>query len=138
MEVQAIGKYLRISPRKLVPVADLVKNKKATEAVKLLRFVNKKGAGFVVDVLKSAIANAKNNFKLTENNLMVKKIEVGKGPTLKRWQPISRGRAHPILKRMSHLKVVLESVEQPKVEAEPTVKPPKQDKKIRNSRPKGR
>lgn len=120
-EVQAIGKYLRISPRKLAPVAALVKRKKATDAVSLLRFVNKKGAKFVADVLKSAVANAKHNRQLSEESLVIKKIEVGKAPMLKRWQPVSRGRAHPILKRMSHLKVVLEFVEQPKVETVPKV-----------------
>lgn len=108
MEVQAVGKYLRISPRKLVVAASLAKKQKATTVLAQLRFVNKKGAKFVAEVLKSAIANAKNNFGLTEENLMIKKIEVGKGPMLKRWRPVSRGRAHPILKRMSHLKIVLE------------------------------
>ena len=121
MEIQAIGKYLRISPRKLVTVAALVKKKKAVEALAHLRFVNKKGAKFVSQVLASAIANAKNNLKLVENNLVIKKIEVQKGPMLKRFQPVSRGRAHPILKRMSHLKVVLESTEERKVETQKTV-----------------
>lgn len=127
MEIQAIGKYLKISPRKLVPIAGLVKKKKAVEAQKLLRFVPQKGAKMVAAVLASAIANAKNNAKLAESSLVIAKIEVGKGPMLKRWQPVSRGRAHPILKRMSHLKVVLESVEKPqaviKSEAETTEKP---------------
>lgn len=114
MEVAAIGKYLKISPRKLLPVAALVKKKKAVDALVSLRFVNKKGAKIVRDVLKSAISNAKNNFKLTENNLMIKKIEVQKGPMLKRFQPVSRGRAHPILKRMSHLRIVLEASDEQK------------------------
>ena len=108
MEVQAVGKYLRISPRKLTPVAALVRRKKAGEALKYLRFVNKRGARFVTDVLKSAISNAKNNFDLPEEELVIKKIEVGKGPMLKRWRAASRGRAHQVLKRTSHLKVIVE------------------------------
>lgn len=113
MEVQAIGKYLRITPRKLVSVAALVKKKKAVTALSELRFVNKKGAAIVSNILKSAVANAKNNFGLSEDKLMIKKIEVGKGPMLKRFREASRGRAHPILKRMSHLKIVLEASEKP-------------------------
>lgn len=108
MEVQAVGKYLRISPRKLAPVAALVKRKKAGEALKYLRFVNKRAAQFVTDVLKSAMSNAKNNFDLSEDGLVIKKIEVGKGPMLKRWRAASRGRAHQVLKRTSHLKVIVE------------------------------
>lgn len=115
MEIQAVGKYLKISPRKLQPVAVLVKKKSARTALAQLRFVNKKGAAFVSNVLKSAIYNARNNLGLKDENLVIKKIEVSKGPMLKRWRPASKGRAHSILKRTSHLKIVLENVEVSKV-----------------------
>jgi len=107
-EVIAIGKNFRISPKKLRVVADNFRGKNAKESLESLRFVTRKAAAPLSKVLKSAIANGKNNLGLNESKLIIKEILVDSGPTLKRFQPVSRGSAHSILKRSSHLKIVLE------------------------------
>ena len=108
VEVVAIGKNLRVSAKKVRPVAKNFQGRKALVAYDSLRFVPKKAAAPLAKVLKSAIANAQNNNKLAPENLVIKEILIDEGPTLKRWQPVSRGTAHPILKRTSQIKVVLE------------------------------
>lgn len=107
MDVKAEAKHIRTSPRKVRLVVDAIRSLAPAEAVENLRFVNKRAAKQVAKVIGSAIANAKNNFHLDEAGLKFKEIQIGEGPTLKRWQAISRGRAHPIMKRTSHIKVVL-------------------------------
>lgn len=108
MEVKAEAKYIRISPRKVRLVVDAIKGLTPQKAVSYLKFVNKRAAAPLSKLIKSAIANAQNNFSLKPEDLKFKEIQVGEGPTLKRWQAVSRGRAHPIMKRTSHIKVVLE------------------------------
>ena len=107
MEVIAKLNNLRIAPRKVREVIDLIRNKKSTEALTILSFTTRKSAPIVLKLLNSAIANAKNNFKLDENNLYIAKIFAGEGPKLKRWHPMSRGRAYPIEKKTSHITIVL-------------------------------
>lgn len=107
-EVTATSKNLRISQKKMELVSRNFRGKKAEEAYASLRFVPKKAATPLAKVLKSAISNAKNNFEMDTEKLVIKDITVGQGPTLKRFRPVSRGRAHSILKRTSHVKVVLE------------------------------
>lgn len=109
VEVVAISKNLRISAKKLRPVAKNFKGQKASTAVDSLRFVTKKAATPLAKVLKSAIANAQNNNHLDPDKLIIKEILVDEGSTLKRSRPVSRGAAHPILKRTSQIKVVLEA-----------------------------
>jgi large subunit ribosomal protein L22 len=92
---------IRISPKKLNLVAEMIRRKPVMEAENILRFTTKKGSEIIRKALISAVANAENNFKQNKESLMVEEIIVGKGPTLKRFNPVSRGRAHPILKRMS-------------------------------------
>ena len=110
MEVKARIKNLRISPRKVRLVADLVRGKKASDALAQLRFTNKKSAKPVSDIIQSGIANAEHNFKLDPENLYIKEIRVDKGLTLKRYQPRAFGRATMIQKKMSHINLVLAEI----------------------------
>jgi large subunit ribosomal protein L22 len=107
MEARAVTKYLRIAPNKARLVADLIRGKRVAEALTVLRFTPKKGARFINKTLQSALASAENTKKMDIDNLIVKTIYVDKGPVLKRWQPRAMGRATPILKRTSHVTVVL-------------------------------
>ncbi len=99
----------RQSPRKVRLLADLVRGKKVDKAATLLQFADKKAADAVVKLLNSAVANAKNNFNIEKDNLIVKDIVVNAGKTLKRRRPRARGSAFPINKRTSHISIVLES-----------------------------
>ena len=107
METKAIAKNIRISPEKVNLLVAQIKKLPPSEAVNVLSLVNKSSSPVLRKVIKSAIANAKNNRNLTESELMFKEIIVTKGPMFKRFQPISRGRAHHILKRSSHITVIL-------------------------------
>jgi large subunit ribosomal protein L22 len=107
MEARAVTKYLRIAPNKARLVADLIRGKRVAEALTVLRFTPKKGARFINKTLQSALASAQNTKKMEIDKLIVKTIYVDKGPVLKRWQPRAMGRATPILKRTSHITVVL-------------------------------
>jgi large subunit ribosomal protein L22 len=91
-------------------VADLIRGKKAGEARSVLSFTVNKSARPALKLLNSAIASAKHNFHLDESNLFVSKITVDEGPKLKRWHPMSRGRAYPIEKRTSHITLVLSEI----------------------------
>jgi large subunit ribosomal protein L22 len=104
-------RHLRISPRKVRLVANLVRGLSVVEAEKQLKFLTKRAAKPVLKLLKSAIANAENNANLAKDSLYIAKILVDPGPTLKRWMPRAMGRATPIMKRTSHLTIVLESKE---------------------------
>lgn len=110
MEAKAITKYLRISPRKLRLVVDTVRYKPVSDAFAILQNLKKKGSEMVAKTIKSAAANAKVK-KMDENRLYVREIKADGGPSLKRYMPRSMGRADVILKRMSHLTVVLDERE---------------------------
>lgn len=99
----------RHSPRKVRLLADLVRGKKVEKATTLLKFADKKAADAVGKLLDSAVANAKNNFNIEKEQLIVKDITVNAGQTLKRRRPRARGSAFPINKRTSHIAIVLES-----------------------------
>lgn len=107
MEAKAVEKFIRISPRKLRYVADIVKNKSVEEAVGILTFTPKKAASIIKKAVESAAANAAENHEMDEDSLMVSKIYVNEGPILKRFRPRARGRATRIRKRTSHLTVVV-------------------------------
>ncbi len=107
MEAKAIEKFIRISPRKLRYVADIVRNKSVEEAVGILTFTPKKAAPIMKKAVESAAANAAENHDMEEENLVVSKIYVNEGPILKRFRPRARGRATRIRKRTSHLTVVV-------------------------------
>lgn len=105
--MKATARTLRITPKKLNLIADLVRNKDAVEALQILKFAPKKGAKLLNKVLSSAVANATNNFKQDEKSLYIKEILVGKAPSYKRWLPVSRGRVHPIIKRNAHITITI-------------------------------
>jgi len=106
--VVAQASYMRISPRKVALVAEALAGLGATEALESLKFVNKAAAKSLSKVISSAVSNATNNNKLEEKDLYVSRIVTMEGPRLKRFQARSRGMAHRIIKRTTHIKVVLE------------------------------
>ena len=110
MEVKVQLNNLRTAPRKTRLVADLIRGKTLAEARQILSFTTNKSARNFLKLLNSAAASAKNDFKLDENNLSVSKVFVDEGPKLKRWHPMSRGRAFPIIKRSSHITLVLSDI----------------------------
>lgn len=105
--MKAIGRQLRITSKKLNLIADLIRNKEAQNALDILKFTPKKGARILRKIVHSAVANAENNFKQESGSLYVKEVIVTEGSTLKRSISISRGRVHPVLKRMAHATVIL-------------------------------
>jgi large subunit ribosomal protein L22 len=107
MESRACAKYIRISPRKVRQVVDLIRGKSLNEALSILRFVPKGSAVPVEKVIKSAAANAENNYNLNRDDLYVYRVYVDEGPTMKRIMPRARGSADRIRKRMSHITIVL-------------------------------
>ncbi|MBI4692124.1 MAG: 50S ribosomal protein L22 [Candidatus Terrybacteria bacterium] len=108
-EITAKLNYYRTASRKVRLVADLIRGKKIETAMNQLRFSSKKTAPVLIKLLKSAVSNAKNNFKIKDpENLYVKKITVDEGPVLKRHIPRARGMASPIKKRTSHITIVLD------------------------------
>ena len=112
MKVQAKTSYLSISPQKIRLVCDQVRGMAAKQAVTVLGFMPQKGAEFVQKTLKSAIANAENNYDLNPDNLVVETIYAGDGPRLKRMKAGARGRSKPRVKRTSHLMIVLNEREE--------------------------
>lgn len=111
MEAKAVAKYVRISPKKVRQVIDIVRNKPINEALLILRYLPKKAAKIVEKVLRSAIANAENNFNMNVDKLYIYRIFVDQGPTLKRIRPRAMGRAYLIRKRTSHITVVVKEKE---------------------------
>ncbi len=110
MVVTAKLRYLRIAPRKVRLVADLIRGKKVEEAQTILNFVIKRAGLPILKLLNQAIANAKNNFQLDPSNLYISKITVDEGPKLKRWRPRARGQTYEIQKKTSHITVILEEI----------------------------
>ncbi|HHI96453.1 MAG TPA: 50S ribosomal protein L22 [Thermodesulfatator atlanticus] len=108
MEARAVARYVRISPYKARLVVDLIRGKPVDEALNILRFTPKKAARLVRKVLESAIANAEHNYQMDPDRLYVKRAYVDEGPRLKRIWPRAFGRASRILKRTSHITIVVE------------------------------
>ena len=110
MEARAKRKYLRISPRKMRIVADVVRGKNAQAAIDTLEFMPQKAAAMVRRAIQDAYGNLvdqNQDERIDDEALIVKTIMVDQAPVIKRFRPVSRGRAHPILKRSSHLTVVV-------------------------------
>lgn len=105
--MKAVTKYIRISPKKLALIADLVRGMGVDEALDFLKATPKKAALPLYKAVNSAVSNAEMNNNQDRSQLYIAKIMVNRGPTLKRGIPISRGRYHRILKRTSHLNVEL-------------------------------
>lgn len=112
MEARAEAKYVRISPRKVNYICKEIRGKNVDEALTILAFTPKKGAKILRDVLLSAIANAENNLSLDRETLVVSKCWANDGPTMKRWRPKAKGAAYPILKRTSHIGVIVSEKEE--------------------------
>ena len=108
MESKAILKYARIAPRKVRRVTDLIKGKKAGDAMITLDFLPHKGSKIVSKVLKSAMANAEQKKVADPESMKISKVFVNQGPTMKRMTPRAMGRADVIKKRTSHITVILE------------------------------
>ncbi|MDS1030423.1 50S ribosomal protein L22 [Bacillota bacterium LX-D] len=111
MEAKAVAKFLRISPRKVRPVMDLIRGKKINEAYAILKFTPKKAAAFIEKVLTSAVANAEHNYDLNKDALYIAKAYVDQGPTLKRYKPRAMGRADLMRRKTSHITVVVSEKE---------------------------
>lgn len=107
-KAMAVSHHVRISAQKVRLVCDQIRGKRVEEALSLLEFTPRKGAKLLAKVLRSGIANAENNKSLDVDTLFVKRIEVGPGPTIKRFLPRAQGRATPLLKRTSHITIVLD------------------------------
>lgn len=106
----ATVKYVRISSRKVRIVINLIRGKKVDEALAILRFTPKSASHVVEKLLNSAIANAEHNMGLSRDTLYVAEIFANQGPSLKRFMPRAKGSASPILKRTSHITVILDEI----------------------------
>ena len=111
MEARAHLRYARIAPRKVSVVLDLIRGQEVDKALAILQYTPKAASELLYKLVKSAAANAENNHTMDKNNLYVAECFVTTGPTLKRVMPRSHGRAYRILKRTSHITVVLKEKE---------------------------
>ncbi|GAB6907147.1 50S ribosomal subunit protein L22 [Desulfosarcina cetonica] len=107
MEVRATQRYVRISPQKVRMIADTIKGKPAGAVINALKFMPQKSAGIVEKIVRSAVANADQNTSIDVDDLVVRNLFVDQGPSLKRFKARARGRGARILKRTSHITVVL-------------------------------
>ncbi|WP_456272765.1 50S ribosomal protein L22 [Bacillus sp. AK031] len=107
MQAKAVAKTVRIAPRKVRLVVDLIRGKQVGEAVAILNLTPKAASPVVEKVLKSAIANAEHNYDMDVNNLVITDAFVNEGPTMKRFRPRAMGRASQINKRTSHITIVV-------------------------------
>ena len=107
MDAKAVGRYLRVTPRKARFVLDNVRGKSVSEALAMLKFVPNEAARYISKVVQSAAANAENNYAMDRDALRITGATVDAGPTMKRIQPRAMGRAYRILKRSSHITVVV-------------------------------
>lgn len=106
----AHARYVRISSSKVAIVLDLIRGKRVDDALNILKFTPKASSPVVIKLINSAVANAENNLEMDRKELFVAEIYANQGPTLKRIRPRSRGMANPILKRTSHITVILDRI----------------------------
>ncbi len=107
MEVRAVSKYVRISPRKVRKVADAIKGRPVESGMQTLKFMPQKAANILGKILQSAVANADQKADIDIDLLVIRNIIADQGPTLKRWKARARGRGTRILKKTSHITVIL-------------------------------
>jgi large subunit ribosomal protein L22 len=112
MQAKAVTKFVRISPTKVRPVIDLVRGKPVDQALAILRYMPHKAAREVARTIKSAAANAENNFEMSPEDLVVKTIFADEGPAFKRIMMRARGRADRIRKRTTHITVIVDDGEE--------------------------
>lgn len=120
MEARAVGRYLRVTPRKARYVLDTVRGKSVKEALAILKFVPNEAARYIQKIIESAAANAEHNYAMDRDALRISRAFVDGGPSLKRIHPRAMGRAYRILKRTSHITVVVaedDSLKQPPVKS---------------------
>jgi len=108
MKANSEQKYVRITPRKLRLVVDSIRKLTPEQAIEVLPLINKRAAEPLLKAVKSAVSNAKNK-GIDSADLRFVEIQINEGPRIKRGRPVSRGRWHPVLKRMSHIKVIVEA-----------------------------
>lgn len=121
MQVKAQLKYLRMSPKKLRLIADIIRGMKVEQALDNLSFINKLAKRPVIKLINSALSNAVNNFNLKKENLYIKEIKVDMAGMLKRWAYKAHGRATPLRKRNAHILIVLDELVPTKVKAKKVV-----------------
>lgn len=126
-EARAVAKYIRLSPRKVRQVVDLIRGKKVGEALAILKFTPKRASDAVGKVVKSAAANAEHNLEMSKDDLFIAEAYVDQGPTLKRYNPRAMGRADLMKRRTSHITVVVREKEE--VVVAPKVEEPVAEKK---------
>lgn len=132
IEIKSSLKYYQEAPRKIRLVANLIKkNINVTDAKSQLNFLPQRAAKTLLSVLNSAVANAKHNYNLEEEDLIIKEIIINEGPKLKRWRSVAMGSAHPIEKKTSHIIIKLEGDLSKKSKSKP-----KLDKKEKNQQEK--
>lgn len=133
MEVIAKSKYIRMSPKKMRLVAAAIVHLPVAKAEMILTKLNKRATRPLFLTLKQGMANAVGNFGLSKESLVIKRLEIGKGPSYKRGRPVARGQWHPILKRTCHIMMVLEG-EKEKEKKENKENKEKKEKKNRGSK----
>ncbi|GAA0380978.1 50S ribosomal protein L22 [Bacillus horti] len=107
MEAKAVARYVRIAPRKVRLVIDLIRGKQVGEAIAILKHTPKGASPVIEKVLLSAVANAEHNYEMNPDSLIISKVTCDEGPTLKRFRPRAQGRASRINKRTSHITLVV-------------------------------
>jgi len=107
VEVRSVQRHIRMSPQKVRLVLDVVRGKNAREALSILKFLPHRAARPVAAAIRSAVANAENNFNMDPDDLVITRCAADEGRTLKRWRPRARGRVNQILKRSSHITVIV-------------------------------
>ncbi len=123
MQITATQLTTRETPRKVRLVADVVRKLSPEDAVKQLLVVERRAGEVILKVLNSALANAAHNHNLQPADLQIDNITVNEGPRFKRFQPVSRGRAHNIVKRTSHIRVTLSAKPTPSAQPTPSAAP---------------
>ncbi len=108
MEARAVNRSVRISPKKVRPVMDLIRGESVQRALAILEYMPQKAAREIARTIKSAAANAENNFDMEPADLMIKTIFADEGPALKRFMPRARGSVNRIRKRTSHITVIVD------------------------------
>lgn len=118
MLIKAEQKFIRMSSTKLRFVANSIRKMDPDRAIAYLEYLPKRAGAPLAKTIKQALANARNNLKLTDN-LVIRELSVGEGPRYKRGMAASKGQYHPIVKKTSHIRVILETVEKKKIEVAP-------------------
>jgi len=117
MEIRAKANFIRVAPRKTRLLVDLIRSLTVREALDQLKYSGKLAAQPLLKLVNSAVANAEHNYELKQDNLYIKEIKADEGPVLRRWMPKAHGRATPIMKRTSHITLVLDEIEASGVKA---------------------